>query len=223
MPLARRPPTDTPWSRQNGRNQPCRQGLSRSFTGRRRRHRQIPLEGRAFFALILIVIVFSILSPNYFSISNFLTMANRVAIYGLLSIGMLLVILEWRHRPLRRLDAGARRVIAWPLMRGVTMQAIGVILYPRSGRWWCSPRSGAFVGVVNGVLIAYMKAGLRRHPRHALRRARRRTAADQRPDLQQPRRQGSRQYRLRLAGLQPDRRHPDRRAWCSPSSRSSAT
>ena len=34
------------------------------------------------------------LSPNYFTLSNFLTMANHVAIYGLLSIGMLLVILN---------------------------------------------------------------------------------------------------------------------------------
>ena len=28
------------------------------------------LEGRAFFALILIVAVFSLLSPNYFTLSN---------------------------------------------------------------------------------------------------------------------------------------------------------
>ena len=51
------------------------------------------LEGRAFFALVVIVIVFSILSPVYFSTANFLVMASHVAIYGLLAIGMLLVIL----------------------------------------------------------------------------------------------------------------------------------
>ena len=38
------------------------------------------LEGRAFFALIVIIIVFSVLSPYYFSLSNFLTMASHVAI-----------------------------------------------------------------------------------------------------------------------------------------------
>src|SRR5579875_2966763 len=32
------------------------------------------LRGRAFFALIAIIIVFSVLSPYYFSLSNFLTM-----------------------------------------------------------------------------------------------------------------------------------------------------
>ena len=34
------------------------------------------LEGRAFFALIVIIVVFSILSPYYLSVANFLTMAR---------------------------------------------------------------------------------------------------------------------------------------------------
>ena len=46
------------------------------------------LEGRAFFALIVIVAVFSYLSPNYFTASNFLIMASQVAIFGLLAIGL---------------------------------------------------------------------------------------------------------------------------------------
>ena len=52
------------------------------------------LEGRAFFALIVIVIVFSFLSPYYFTVGNFLTMATHVAIFGILAVGMLLVILN---------------------------------------------------------------------------------------------------------------------------------
>ena len=52
------------------------------------------LEGRAFLALIVIIIAFSLLSPNYFTASNFLIMASHVAIYGLLAIGMLLVVLN---------------------------------------------------------------------------------------------------------------------------------
>ena len=58
------------------------------------------LEGRAYFALIAIIIVFSILSPYYLSLNNFLTMASHVALFGILAIGMLLVILNgastWR-------------------------------------------------------------------------------------------------------------------------------
>ena len=52
------------------------------------------LEGRAFFALIVIIAVFSALSPYYFSLGNFLTMTSHVAIFGILAIGMLLVILN---------------------------------------------------------------------------------------------------------------------------------
>ncbi|HBD92453.1 MAG TPA: sugar ABC transporter permease, partial [Gemmobacter sp.] len=47
------------------------------------------LEGRAFFALIAIIAVFSFLSPNYLTVGNFLIMASHVAIYGILAIGML--------------------------------------------------------------------------------------------------------------------------------------
>ncbi len=52
------------------------------------------LEGRAFFALIAIILFFSSQSSNYATLSNFLIMANHVAIFGLLALGMLLVILN---------------------------------------------------------------------------------------------------------------------------------
>ncbi len=58
---------------------------------------QILLEGRAFFALIAIILIFSLLSANYFSLANFLIMTSQVAIFGLLAIGMLLVILSGGH------------------------------------------------------------------------------------------------------------------------------
>ena len=82
---------------------------------------RILLEGRAFFALILIIIVFSLLSPNYFSVSNFLTMANHVAIYGLLSIGMLLVILNGGIDLSVGSVLALCGVIAGALMQGVTL------------------------------------------------------------------------------------------------------
>ena len=52
------------------------------------------LQGRAFFALVAIIVVFSILSPNYFTVSNILTMSSHVAVYAILAIGMLVVILN---------------------------------------------------------------------------------------------------------------------------------
>ena len=52
------------------------------------------LEGRAFFALIVDHHRLFVLSPNYFTLGNFLTMATHVAIFGILAVGMLLVILN---------------------------------------------------------------------------------------------------------------------------------
>ena len=116
------------------------------------------LEGRAFFALIVIVVVFSILSPYYFSTSNFLTMASHVAIYGLLAIGMLIVILTGGIDLSVGSTLGLSGVIAGALMQGVTIEAFGSVLYPSI--WVVVVMTcgvGAFVGAVNGVLIAYFK------------------------------------------------------------------
>ncbi|MDX8464649.1 ABC transporter permease [Mesorhizobium sp. VK23B] len=115
------------------------------------------LEGRAFFALIVIVIVFSILSPNYFTLANFLTMSNHVAIYGLLSIGMLLVILNGGIDLSVGSVLALSGVVAGALMQGATVDMFGVVLYPPV---WAvvvlTCALGAFVGAVNGLLIAYL-------------------------------------------------------------------
>lgn len=116
------------------------------------------LEGRAFFALIVIVVVFSLLSPYYFSTSNFLTMASHVAIYGLLAIGMLVVILTGGIDLSVGSTLGLCGVVAGALMQGVTINAFGSVFYPSV--WVVVVMTcalGAFVGAVNGVLIAYFK------------------------------------------------------------------
>jgi erythritol transport system permease protein len=119
---------------------------------------RILLEGRAFFALIVIVIVFSLLSPNYFKLANFLTMANHVAIYGLLSIGMLLVILNAGIDLSVGSVLALCGVIAGALMQGVRLDWAGVILYPPV---WAvvviTCFFGALVGAINGILIAWLK------------------------------------------------------------------
>ncbi|NLS03377.1 ABC transporter permease [Rhizobium sp. P32RR-XVIII] len=116
------------------------------------------LEGRAFFALIVIVAVFSFLSPYYFTLNNFLIMASHVAIFGILAIGMLLVILNGGIDLSVGSTLGLAGCIAGFLMQGVTLNAFGVILYPPV---WAvvvlTCALGAVVGAVNGVLIAYLK------------------------------------------------------------------
>ena len=168
------------------------------------------LEGRAFFALIVIIVVFSLLSPNYFTVDNFLTMASHVAIYGLLGDRHAAGHPQRRHRPLGRLDAGPvrRRRRCADAGRAAEVRSVRHPLPAGLGRRRSSPaRSAPSSALVNGVLIARFKVpAVRRDAGHALRRARHRAADDQRADLQQPRRPSrAGQHRLRLARLQPHR------------------
>ena len=118
------------------------------------------LEGRAFFALIAIVAVFSLLSPVYFSASNFLTMSSQVAIYGLLAVGMLLVILNGGIDLSVGSVLGLAGVVAGALMQGVEIEALGVVLYPPV---WAvvllTCALGALVGAVVAALHTAAEAG----------------------------------------------------------------
>lgn len=114
------------------------------------------LQGRAFFALIAIIVVFSILSPNYFSVSNLLTMSSHVAVYAILSIGMLMVILNGGIDLSVGSTLGFSGVIAGSLMKGVPLG--GVTLYPKV---WVvvilSCAAGALIGLINGILVSRFK------------------------------------------------------------------
>jgi hypothetical protein len=64
------------------------------------------------------------LSPNYFTLSNFLIMASHVAIFGLLAIGMLLVILNGGIDLSVGSILALAGVMAGFLMQGVEIDAI---------------------------------------------------------------------------------------------------
>lgn len=116
------------------------------------------LEGRAFFALIAIVVAFSILSPAYFSLGNFLIMSSQVAVFGLLSIGMLLVILNGGIDLSVGSTLALSGVFAGFLMQGVELESLGIIIYlPVWAVVTLTLVVGAAVGAVNGVLIAFLK------------------------------------------------------------------
>ena len=119
---------------------------------------ELLLEGRAFFALIAIIAVFSILSPRYFTLGNFLIMSSHVAIFGLIAVGMLLVILNGGIDLSVGSTLALSGVFAGFLMQGIELEALGVILYlPVWAVVLLTLGVGAFVGLINGVLIAYLK------------------------------------------------------------------
>ncbi|MCU1542181.1 MAG: sugar transporter permease [Microbacteriaceae bacterium] len=117
--------------------------------------RALLLQGRAFLALIVIIIIFSLLSPNYLNVGNLLQMSQHVAVYAILAIGMLLVILNGGIDLSVGATLGLSGVVAGYLMQGVLIPELGIALYPSV---WVTVvialGTGALVGLVNGVLIA---------------------------------------------------------------------
>ncbi len=119
---------------------------------------KILIEGRAFLALILIIIVFSLLSPNYLTTGNVLIMASHVAVYAILAMGMLLVVLNGGIDLSVGSTLGFSAVIGGFLMRGVPLEVFGVTLFPSVPVVVVlSCGVGALVGLVNGVLVARFK------------------------------------------------------------------
>lgn len=119
---------------------------------------RILLEGRAFFALIAIIVAFAALSPYYLTLSNLMTMSSHVAIFGLLALGMLLVVLDGGIDLSVGSTLGFCGVVAGFLMQGVKLAAFGVILYPPV--WVVAILClvlGGLIGLVNGVLVSRFK------------------------------------------------------------------
>jgi len=120
--------------------------------------RAVLLRGRAFFALIVIIIVFSSLSPNYFTVNNLLQMSAHVAIFAVLGLGMLMVILNGGIDLSVGSTVGLSGIVAGALMQGVEIPALGLKLFPSV---WVvvllALATGAFVGFINGVLISRFK------------------------------------------------------------------
>jgi ribose transport system permease protein len=116
-------------------------------TGRLRLINMI-LELRAFIALIVLIIVFSLLSDSYLTYDNLVTMTRHVAINALLAIGMLMVILTGG------IDLSVGSILAAAAMIGVIASLIpgwGLLGIP------AALLTGLFFGLLNGGLIALLK------------------------------------------------------------------
>jgi erythritol transport system permease protein len=116
------------------------------------------IEGRALIALILIIIVFSLLSPNFLALDNFIIMTRHVAMNAILAIGMLMVILNGGIDLSVGSTVGLTGVIAGSLLEGLAIPALDVFLYPAV---WVvivvALAMGVLVGYINGFLIARLK------------------------------------------------------------------
>ncbi len=119
--------------------------------------RAVLLEGRAFLALIVIFVVFSVLAPTSFpTLSNIIVMSQQVSVYALLSVGMLVVILNGGIDLSVGSTLGLSGMVAGLAMQGIKI--FGVTLYPAV---WVvvilAVAAGALVGLLNGLLVARLK------------------------------------------------------------------
>ncbi len=112
------------------------------------------LQARTFIALLLVVLFFSGMVPNFLTVSNLLIMTQHVAITGLLAVGMTLVILTGgidlsvgAVAGLCGMIAGALLTVGIPLWDGNRLflnvfEVIGAVAL-----------LGVLLGLINGTLI----------------------------------------------------------------------
>ncbi len=114
----------------------------------------ILLEGRAFIALIVLIIIFALLSDSFLTFNNLLTMTKHVAYNAILALGMLFVILKGGIDLSVGSTVGLSGVVAGVLLQGWQLDLFGVVIYPPV---WvvvlCSLAVGTLVGYVNGLLV----------------------------------------------------------------------
>lgn len=116
------------------------------------------LEGRAFIALLVIIIIFSSLSPNFFTLDNLVVMTRHVAVNAIIAIGMLMVILNAGIDLSVGSTVALSGVVAGYLLQGVNLPFWEAVAYPAV---WVvviiSIAVGAVVGFLNGILVSKFK------------------------------------------------------------------
>ena len=113
------------------------------------------LKGRTLIVLALLVVFFSLASPNFLTTNTLLLLAKHVALYGILAIGMTYVIITGGIDLSVGAVVGLGGMIAGGLIQnGLTLNFAGVTLY------FSVPLvvlitilAGALIGWLNGIII----------------------------------------------------------------------
>lgn len=116
---------------------------------------QLLLRGRAFIALILVMIVFSFMSDTFLTTQNMIIMAKQVAVNAIVAIGMTYVILTGGIDLSVGSVVGLTAMLAGGLINeGLILPTFGVIVY--FNVWMIIIIClviGALIGGVNGLVI----------------------------------------------------------------------
>ena len=115
----------------------------------------ILVEGRALIALLIIVAIFALLSDNYLTTGNLITIIKQVAFNAIIALGMLVVILNGGIDLSVGSTVGLTGAVAGNLFRGLDLPLTDAIMFPTV---WVivviAVAVGMLVGWLNGLLIA---------------------------------------------------------------------
>ncbi len=112
------------------------------------------LQARTFIALLLVVLFFSSMVPNFLTMSNLLIMTQHVAITGLLAVGMTLVILTGGIDLSVGAVAGVCGMIAGALLTvGIPIGGGNLLFLNVYEVFIVVAIAGIAIGLVNGTLI----------------------------------------------------------------------
>lgn len=117
------------------------------------------LKLRTFIALIILLIVFSLIVPNFLSVTNFLLMSKHVAQYALLAIGMTFVVVSGGIDLSVGSMVGLSAMIAGGLIyEGLVLPMFGVTIFFNVPIVIAITLIvGVLLGAVNGALVSRMK------------------------------------------------------------------
>ena len=115
---------------------------------------QFLLRGRAFIALILVLVVFTSLEPQFLTTSNIVIMSKHIAINSLLAIGMTFVILTAGIDLSVGSIVGMVAMIAGGLINeGLVVEQLGIVIYPHT---WMIIVLSLMLGTLAGALSGYI-------------------------------------------------------------------
>jgi ribose/xylose/arabinose/galactoside ABC-type transport system permease subunit len=117
------------------------------------------MKGRVFFALIIVIAVFTLVSPGFLNIANIIIMSKHVAIFAILGIGMTFVMIAGGIDLSVGSIVGLSAMIAGGLINeGIRLNQFGVIVFPHT--WMVIVVTmivGILIGVINGLVITRFK------------------------------------------------------------------
>lgn len=117
------------------------------------------MKGRVFFALIIVIAVFTLVSPGFLNIANIVIMSKHVAIFAILGIGMTFVMISGGIDLSVGSLAGLTAMIAGGLINeGIQLPQLGIIIYPNTLMVIIiTLLVGIVMGAINGLVITRFK------------------------------------------------------------------